>query len=81
MGFLDPSRISLRWVIWHIHMAFDGHGDTCIPLQQVPYFNIFLQNHQVTIRNTHTKCNCILIPQLLKFQKIKIEIDEPHFLQ
>jgi hypothetical protein len=42
---------------------------------------IFLQNHQVTITNTHTKYNCILIPQLFKFQKIKIEIDEPHFLQ
>jgi hypothetical protein len=37
-------------------MPFDGHGDTYIPLQQVPYFNNFLQNHQVTITNTHTKC-------------------------
>ncbi len=55
MGILDPSRISLKWVIWYIHMAFDGHGNTCIPLQQVPYFNKFLQNHQVTITNTHKK--------------------------
>jgi len=36
-------------------MAFDGRGDTCIPFQQVPYFNKFLQNHQVTITNIHTK--------------------------
>ncbi len=56
MGILDPSRISHGWVIWYIHMGFDGHGGTCIPLQQVPYFNKFLQNHQVTITNTQTKC-------------------------
>jgi hypothetical protein len=37
-------------------MAFDGCADICIPLQQVPYFNKFLQNHLVTITNTHTKC-------------------------
>jgi len=55
VGILDPSSISLRWVIWYIHMAFDGHGDICIPLQQVLDFNNFLQNHQVTITNTHTK--------------------------
>ncbi len=76
MRILDPSRISLRWVIWYIHMAFDGHGDTCIPLQQVPYLNKFSQNHQVTITNTHTKCTLHTYSSI-----VEIEIDEPQFLQ
>jgi hypothetical protein len=64
-----------------LHMGFDGHGGTCIPLQQVPYFNKLLQNHQVTITIHKQSVLCKLIPQLLKFQKKLIEIDKPHLLK
>ncbi len=40
-------------------MAFDGHGDTCIKLEQVPYFNTSLNpmpNAQVCVfDNTYYK--------------------------